>query len=109
MAANAHAVEHIEYRVVVIHPTSKAVLVVDHDDSSTRLPRVRIPKYTRVTQGLHVAILEEWSVRGVVLDYLQFENSSCPCAVLELLSVETPDALRAVDLHHVVDLSEREI
>jgi hypothetical protein len=109
MATNAPAVEHIEYRVAVIRPASETVLVVDHGDTNTRLPRVRIPKYTRVTQRLHEAILEAWNIRGVVLDYLQFESSSCPCAVVELLSAETPNAFRAVTLHDVMDLSEREI
>ena len=109
MPANVPSVEYVEYRIVVIHPTSGAILVVDHGDTGTRLPRVRVPKYTRVTRCLHQAILAAWNLRGVVLDYLQFENSCCPCAVLELLSVETPNALRAVDLQHVIDLSEREV
>jgi len=109
VAASVPAVEYAEYRIAVIHPTTATVLVVDHGDTSTRLPRVRIPKYTRVTRRLHEAILATWNVRGVILDYLQFENSSCPCAVLELLSVETPNALRAVYVHHVTDLSEREM
>ncbi len=109
MAANVPAVEYIEYRVAVIHPASGAVFAVDHGDGSSVLPSVQIPKHTRVTPRLREAIRAAWNIRGVVLDYLRFENSFCPCAVMELLSVEIPTPLRAVDLHHVTNLSEREM
>ena len=111
MVINVQPYECNEFRIALIHPTSGAVLTVEGPDGRRRLPRVKIPIYTRVTQRLHRAIDTEWKIRGVVLDYLQSEEAatSSPCAVLELVSEQTPDTLRAVDLCKMTDdLTERE-
>lgn len=109
MAIHAPAFECTEYRVVLIHPTSRMLLAVDAAGKQ-RLPRINIPANTRVVPQLHKVMVTGWGIHGLVLDFLSLEEGSSPCAVVELISENAPSAFRAASVEQISegDLSERE-
>jgi hypothetical protein len=101
-----------EYRVALVLPVPRQVLVID-DSGNARLPRVDIPKQTRPAEEVIAAIAKHWRVKAVVVDFLKDESMPVPCAVVEVRTKEwrfRENGLVAVDLHKIGshDLSDRE-
>jgi hypothetical protein len=101
-------VEQEQYRVLLMLPTSKMALVENHG-GSLRLPRIGIPRWTRVGEELAEAVRTKWGVRSIVIDFLPEPPDIPKCAVMEIRSHDNGpifdrlirlqiDALRGLDL-----------
>jgi hypothetical protein len=85
LSSNEDFAEQKEFRVVLILPWSKTLLVRHHDQTH-RLPRFRIPKWTGVAQQLTEVVQEKWAVCAIVVDLLPESNKRPPCVVFEVRS-----------------------
>jgi hypothetical protein len=75
----------IEYRVVLIDPASRRVLVLT-EGPVFRLLRVSIPARARVARQLQRELLRKWGIGLVILDFLSIGEDDTPCVVAELLT-----------------------
>jgi hypothetical protein len=99
--------ELIEYRVVLVQSDSRRVLALDAV-GGFRLPRVKIPSWTRPAHQLQRTIKMTWNVNALCLDFLPSAKESSPVAVAEVLMIEGPIKLTPIALtqiHHT-ELSE---
>lgn len=106
MAVRETIIECTEYRLVLVQPESRRILVMGHVDGN-RLPSVSIPQGTRPAEQLQEAIHAAWKLRVLVLDF--FEGSP-RCALAEVLVSCQPTCLKAVSLEQVqiFELSEQQ-
>jgi hypothetical protein len=77
-------VEMAEYRVILVEPCSRRILVVDSTDGH-HLPTVSIPQWTRPAEQLQTAIRSQWNVSAILLEFMPSSDGSPCCAVAELL------------------------
>jgi len=91
------ALEQNEYRVVLVRSGSNAIWT-KRNDNTPRLPRISIPRWTRQVEELQRAVEETWHSSAIVLDALAGGEDVCPCAVVQILSQESPDGLVAVSM-----------
>jgi hypothetical protein len=102
-------IEAIEYRVVLIAPDSRKLLVVD-GGSGAHLLCLRIPTGKRPAEQLRLAIRRSWGLHVVFLDLFPSSSVSTSWAVAEVLVCDVPRVFREADLGEVGEgqLSEDE-
>jgi hypothetical protein len=92
----------VEYRVILIDPTSRRVL--GHTEGSVfHLLRVSIPTGSRIARRLRVEMLRKWGIDVVVLDLLPNGEGNTSCAVAELLKTDTPIRFSAARADEIPD------
>ena len=74
-----------EYRLVLLHPESRAVLV-ETDRSEFRLPRVVIPCGIRTAREIQQSIKGRWGGNAFVLDFVPGAKASHTFAIAEMVS-----------------------
>lgn len=74
-------VEMTTYRLVLVLPDSRKLLVIDDFDGD-RLPSIAIPQWTRPAEQLQKAIHAVWKLHVLLLEFLQGHPL---CAVAEVL------------------------
>lgn len=101
--------ETYEYRIVLVHPGSRAVCVLERGDKHCLL-RVGIAQRTRLTREVQKLLREAWNLSIVILEILPTVDRMSTCAVAELLHREVPSGFRAVraDQLSKEELSEQE-
>jgi Phosphotransferase enzyme family len=87
-------VETTEYRLLLLLPESRKILVVSGVDGY-RLPSIGVPQWTRHADQLRRAIQMTWKLCVFVLDFLP---GLPPCAVVEVFDQGQFPDLRAVSL-----------
>jgi hypothetical protein len=97
--------DEIEYRVVLVDPRSRRILV-HTEGPAFRLPRVSIPAGTRVARQLRKELLRQWGIEVVILDFLLVSGGSIPSVVAEILTTNTPIHFPAV---HTAEISNDEL
>ena len=101
--------ETVEFRVVLVEPESRAVLVIDAVDGYC-LPRIRISQGTRSTKQICKAIKDMWGLHALIVEFVTMESGSTSCVVAELLNTTTAGfSLNAVELSDISDLELSEI
>lgn len=101
--------ETLEFRVVLLDPTSNALLILDTSDGY-RLPRVRIPRWLRPAQQLQKEIQATWGVQVVILNIIAANRSSDLCVIAEPLMPIANAGFKTVAANQVPssELSEKE-
>ncbi|WP_158822477.1 phosphotransferase [Granulicella sp. S156] len=112
MSVNGQNAEQEEFRVALVLPWSRMVLVDKHGETN-RLPRISIPKQFRVAEQLTGVLQAIWAVRLIVLDLLPKSEELPSCAVIEVRGLESrvlPEGLMAVSVEDVTaqDLTQLE-
>lgn len=75
-----------QYRIALFLPRSKKVLV-EPRDGSLRLPRINVPRWTRVAEQLTKAIRDKWRLRSsIMIDVLPGSQQTPACAVIEVFT-----------------------
>lgn len=78
-----------QYRIALLLPGSKKVLV-EPRDGSPRLPRISVPRWTRVAEQLTKAIRDKWRLRSsIMIDVLSGSQQTPDCAVIEVFTDES--------------------
>lgn len=108
MNTGTHLEDTNEYKVALIDPSSMKLLA-ECDVNGLRLPRVRIPKWTRPTEEINDAIRKQWQVTSIVLNLLQATNDRLPCAITELISSLNTGVANTLLLTHFACLDEAEL
>lgn len=98
--------ESIEYRVVVVVPASRKVLMC-RSNGSLGLLRVTIPVKARPARHLCRALRSIWGLSVLILDHLA---SSSPCVVAELIDGRNSWSFHPVDIAEIpsTELSDEE-
>jgi Phosphotransferase enzyme family len=92
----------VEYRVILIDPTSRRVL--GHTEGSVfHLLRVSIPAGSRIVRRLRAEMLRKWGIGVVVLDLLPNGEGNTSCALAELLKTDTPIRFSAARADEIPD------
>jgi hypothetical protein len=112
MPSHDNALEDNEYRLALVKSGSHAMWAANNG-GVLRLPRVAIPRWTRPAEQLQQTIESSWSIRSIILDILPGNKDSAPCAVVEVLSSESPSGLATVNIDEIADdemaCEEREV
>ena len=108
MALTEELVEGDLYRVVLVLPRSKMVLAERHNEI-LRLPRIRIPQWTRIAEQLTNEFLKAWNVRSVLIDVLPGALEIPRCAVIEIRSPDWEFAADGFYEASIDDLDEQEM
>jgi hypothetical protein len=78
-----------QYRIALFLPGSKKVLV-ESRDGSPRLPRINVPRFTRVAEQLTKAIRDNWRLRSsIMIDVFPGSHQTPACAVIEVFTDES--------------------
>jgi hypothetical protein len=80
-------VSTVEYKVVLVVPSSKMIFAIP-DRNAFRLPRVHIPKWTRPAEEITRELRENWNLNTVVLNLLPNVDSRPACAVVEVMDTQ---------------------
>jgi hypothetical protein len=102
MSPHDTALEQNEYRLVLVKSGSHSIWA-ENNSQALRLPRVVIPRWTRPAEQLQQAIESFWSIRSIILDILPGKNGSAPCAVVEVLSSESPSSLATANIDEIAE------
>ena len=97
--------DEIEYRVVLVDPRSRRILV-RKEGHAFQLLRVSILAGTRVARQLRTELQRQWGIGVVILDFLSVSDGSTPCVVAEILTTNNPVHFPAV---RVVEISNDEL
>lgn len=93
----------LEYRLVLIVPASRKVLVVPTGEGN-RLPTVQVPQGSRVAKELQRAIRCLWSLDVVFLDLLPSKDGCLPWAIAEVLCSDRLTDLVSVGMDQLLDV-----
>ena len=109
MTVPATTLETVEYRAVIVVPTSIAVLAQETVDGY-RLPRIFIPLRARPAQQLRKAIQTRWALNVLILEFVKGDDGPTSCALAELLAPAVGSDFTAISLGLISDsdLSESE-
>src|SRR5580692_471905 len=88
MAFVEQLAEQEQYRIALLLPQSKRVLVESHD-GNPRLPRISIPRWTRVADQLTKAVRDKWCFASILIDFLPCSQEASACAVIEVFTDES--------------------
>jgi hypothetical protein len=97
--------DEIEYRVVLVDPGSRKILV-HTEGPAFHLLRMSILAGTRVARQLRTELLRQWGIGVVILDFLSVSEGSTPCVVAELLTSNNPVHFPAM---HETEISDNEL
>ena len=84
--------DHLSYRLLLILSLSRQLLGVPHGEGVS-LARISVPRWTRQAEQLTQAIATMWQLRVVVLDFLPPNDSGEFCAVVEVRSDDSAEAM----------------
>jgi hypothetical protein len=96
------ALEQNEYRLVLVKSESYAIWA-ERRGHDLCLPRIGIPRWTRLAEQLQEGVEAAWHVRTIVLDFLPGKNGQAPCAVMEILSSESPRSLATAKIDEIAE------
>jgi hypothetical protein len=105
MSRNEDLVEHQEFRIAFVLPWSQMVLA-ELRGCAHRLPRIRVPRWTRVAESLAGALQVKWAVRALAIEFLTGADEFPDCAVVEVRSRDWNFALAGLTPVKVGDLNE---
>ena len=88
MAYVEQVAEQEQYRIALVLPHSKRVLV-ESRDGSPWLPRISIPRWTRVAEQLTKAVRDKWCFGSILIDVLPCSQEAPACAVIEVFTDES--------------------
>jgi len=89
MAFVEQLVEQVQYRIALVLPGSRRVLVQPRD-GSPQLPRISVPRWTRVAEQLTMAIRHKWCLKSsVMIEILPGSQETPACAVIEVFTDES--------------------
>src|SRR5580704_815656 len=91
MHNSLQAVETVAYKVILVHAATRMALTI-REGSRYRLPRVRIPKWTRPAEEITKAIREQWALSTVVLRIFPAIDAQPACAVAEIMASHISEA-----------------
>jgi hypothetical protein len=99
----------VEYRVVLVDPVSRRVLASE-ENGLFRVPRISIPRGTRVARQIQTELKRSWCMAIVMLDFLSAANGNSPCVVAEILMTSIPNGFRAMSAEQIAndELSDEE-
>jgi hypothetical protein len=92
MAFVEQLAEQEQYRIALLLPQSKRVLV-ESRDGNPRLPRISIPRWTRIASQLTNAIRDKWRLGSMMIDVLPGTQETPACAVIEVFTDESKPLL----------------
>src|SRR5271167_4467377 len=84
MTFQVNPVEELDYRLILMLPGSRKVLVLRTANCDS-LPSVRIPQRTRIARELQKAIQRTWKLNVIVLDLPRPADGDLLCAIAEVL------------------------
>ncbi len=96
MSPHDTALEQNDYRLVLVKSGSHAIWA-QRRGPDLCLPRIAIPRWARPAEELQQAIESWWSIRSIILDILPGKKESAPCALVEVMSSESPNSLAAIN------------
>lgn len=104
--------ETVEYRVALVGPSGPQLMVAVKPDGY-RLPRVKIPRWSRPAEEINDALRRDWQLNTLVLTILYAGGEKSACAIAEVFrsaegSVPRNLALRDIDHLSDSDLNESE-
>ena len=84
MNCNGQTCKQEEFRVVLVLPCTRMVLVEQHGETR-RLPRISMSRLARTAERITelLSLRMKWAVRSFVIDILPSSNELPPCAVVE--------------------------
>jgi hypothetical protein len=88
MAHVEQLAEQEQYRIALVLSGPKQVLVEPHG-GTVRLPRISIPRWTRVADQLTNAIRNKWCLGSIMIDLLPGSQETPACAVIEVFTDES--------------------
>jgi hypothetical protein len=100
--------ETVEYRVALVN-SSSLMLMSATSLGGYRLPRVRIPKYSRAAEKINEAICKEWRLRTLILTFLNTINTRPTCVVAELIAPQEAHAPQGLAFEKIDRLDESEL
>jgi hypothetical protein len=89
-----------ECRMVFLHSGSRAILA-DPEGARPRLPRVAIPRRSRVARELQLSIKDQWGVDAIVLDFTPGAKEHLIIAIAEVVSLNPCGCLNAVCINDI--------
>jgi len=109
MSTQDTLIDQTEYRLLLVLPDGQKVLA-RLDGNGYRLPRVRIPKWTRPAGELQKAIKSLWNLSVIILDLAPHTDDAPRWVVAEVFSSHHPADLAAVRLERLPEseISERQ-
>lgn len=87
MNMNGQHIDQEEFRIVLVLPWSGLVLASD-DGFVFRIPRLSVPRRSRLAQRLCEAVEARWHIKTFLIDLLAPSEHLPPCAVMEVRSHE---------------------
>jgi hypothetical protein len=96
MAVEEAILETTEYRLALVQPDSRKLLVLDGNQGWC-LPQVRIPQQTRPAEQLRKSSKAAWGLDILILDFFPSEDAYPRGAIAEILNSNPSDDLRSVD------------
>jgi Phosphotransferase enzyme family len=100
--------EQNEYRIVLVLPWSLKILLERHGHH-LRLPRVRIPKWTRPAEEITEAIQAKWKVKSIAIAFLPEEQIGPQCCVIEVRTHDWDAAVDGLVPAEINDLDDAEL
>lgn len=106
MASVEQLAQQDQYRIALILPQSKTVLLEPHG-GGLRLPHIGIPRWTRVAEQLTKAVRDKWRLGSIMIDSLPGSQETPACAVIEVFADDwrsLADGLVPLHLDALADL-----
>ena len=100
--------ETVEYRVALFD-SSWPLLMVAAEAEGYRLPRVRIPRWTRPAEEINDALRRDWQLNTLVLTILYPGDERSACAVAEVLPSADACFPRDLALQDIEQLSDSDL
>ncbi|MGD0941454.1 MAG: phosphotransferase [Terracidiphilus sp.] len=101
--------QHDQYRIALFLPRSKKLLT-ELRNGSPRLPRINVPRWTRVAEQLTNAIRDKWRLRSsIMIDVLPSSQQTPACAVIEVFPDESKPLAEGLIPLPLADLADSEV
>jgi hypothetical protein len=108
MSIVSNLADTTEFRVALLDPPS-GMLVAIRDSDGIRLPRVRIPKWTRSAEEINDAVREKWQLVSLVLTVLNGKNAQPACAIAEVMSRHSAELPCNLELRGIESIDTRDL
>jgi len=84
MSTLSNLADTTEFRVALLEPSS-GMLMATRAPKGFRLPRVRIPQWTRSAEEINKSLRDKWQLTSFILAFLNRSDGEPACAVAELI------------------------
>ena len=108
MTDTATGATTVEYKVILAASESKMVYAIP-DGNVFRLPRVRIPKWTRPAEEITRELRENWNLNTIVLTLLSNGESQPVCVVAEVMDARNLEDAPSLRLSSLQDIARTEL